>query len=144
MLLSCVLLSLIHAFGAFGAPATSPGAPPGAPPAATAPGELCASDFLALLQPNPRRRRAALRRITADFEPSRVPMALEILRFQTQQEVVDQLWRWLVAGTGVELADREAAYEWLMGRDGALPRVPAHRAFWFGWHAAWPETRLAR
>lgn len=23
-----------------------------------------------------------------------------------------------------------------------LPRLPAHRAFWFGWHAAYPHTRL--
>ena len=23
-----------------------------------------------------------------------------------------------------------------------LPRLPAHRAFWFGWHSAFPETRL--
>ncbi len=25
-----------------------------------------------------------------------------------------------------------------------LPRLPAHRAFWFGWHAAFPETRLVK
>lgn len=25
-----------------------------------------------------------------------------------------------------------------------LPRVPAHRAFWFGWHAAFPHTRLVK
>ncbi len=25
-----------------------------------------------------------------------------------------------------------------------LARLPAHRAFWFGWHAAYPETRLVR
>jgi len=25
-----------------------------------------------------------------------------------------------------------------------LPRLPAHRAFWFGWYAAFPETRLVR
>ena len=23
-----------------------------------------------------------------------------------------------------------------------LRRLPAHRAFWFGWHAAYPDTRL--
>ncbi len=23
-----------------------------------------------------------------------------------------------------------------------LPRIPSHRAFWFGWHAAYPETTL--
>ena len=25
-----------------------------------------------------------------------------------------------------------------------LKRLPAHRAFWFGWHAAFPETRLIK
>lgn len=25
-----------------------------------------------------------------------------------------------------------------------LPRLPYHRAFWFGWHAAFPETRLIK
>ena len=25
-----------------------------------------------------------------------------------------------------------------------LPRLPAHRSFWFGWHAAYPKTRLVR
>jgi hypothetical protein len=29
--------------------------------------------------------------------------------------------------------------------DGArLERLSAHRAFWFGWHAAFPQTRLVR
>ena len=36
--------------------------------------------------------------------------------------------------------------EALVRSDGAvrLPRLPAHRAFWFGWHAAHPNTRLVR
>jgi len=25
-----------------------------------------------------------------------------------------------------------------------LKRLPAHRAFWFGWHSAFPETRLIK
>lgn len=33
--------------------------------------------------------------------------------------------------------------EWLEGSDGKrLNRLPYHRAFWFGWHAAFPETKL--
>ncbi len=28
--------------------------------------------------------------------------------------------------------------------DRRLTRLPAHRAFWFGWHAAHPDTRLIR
>ena len=33
----------------------------------------------------------------------------------------------------------------LVARDGRrLPRLPAQRAFWFGWYAAYPETRLVR
>jgi hypothetical protein len=27
---------------------------------------------------------------------------------------------------------------------GELPRLPAHRAFWFGWYSAHPDTRLVR
>ena len=27
---------------------------------------------------------------------------------------------------------------------GPLPRVPARRAFWFGWHAQFPDTELVR
>lgn len=31
----------------------------------------------------------------------------------------------------------------LTSEDGdVLPRLPAHRAFWFGWYAAYPDTRL--
>jgi len=25
-----------------------------------------------------------------------------------------------------------------------LKRLPAHRAFWFGWYAAYPQTRLVK
>ncbi|MDH3632200.1 MAG: DUF3179 domain-containing protein, partial [Gammaproteobacteria bacterium] len=28
--------------------------------------------------------------------------------------------------------------------DRELARLPAHRAFWFGWHAAYPDTLLVR
>ncbi len=36
--------------------------------------------------------------------------------------------------------------ESLLRSDGgdSRPRLPAHRAFWFGWHAAHPDTRLAK
>ena len=32
----------------------------------------------------------------------------------------------------------------LQSGDLELARLPAHRAFWFGWHAAFPDTRLIR
>ncbi|HEY2929396.1 DUF3179 domain-containing (seleno)protein, partial [Piscinibacter sp.] len=33
----------------------------------------------------------------------------------------------------------------LTGPNGEiLKRLPAHRAFWFGWHAAYPDTRLVK
>ena len=33
----------------------------------------------------------------------------------------------------------------LTGPNGeTLKRLPAHRAFWFGWHAAYPDTRLVK
>ncbi len=35
--------------------------------------------------------------------------------------------------------------EWLTSPDGARQhRLPYHRAFWFGWHATFPETRLVK
>ncbi len=39
----------------------------------------------------------------------------------------------------------EVAEAGLTGPEGArLRRLPSHRAFWFGWHAQFPETRLVR
>lgn len=32
----------------------------------------------------------------------------------------------------------------LVSEDMVLARLPAHRAFWFGWHAAYPDTILIR
>ena len=47
-----------------------------------------------------------------------------------------------VDADGVEWAVSESKLE---SPDGAeLARLPAHRAFWFGWYAAYPETRLVR
>ena len=35
--------------------------------------------------------------------------------------------------------------QFLTAEDGrTLPRIPAQRAFWFGWYAAFPHTRLVR
>ena len=45
------------------------------------------------------------------------------------------------------VADSEGR-EWRLSEDGltsgdtTLARLPAHRAFWFGWHAAYPDTIL--
>ena len=36
----------------------------------------------------------------------------------------------------------EAALTSATGR--SLVRLPAHRAFWFGWHAAFPKTELVK
>ncbi len=51
-------------------------------------------------------------------------------------------------GSGIVDADGVA---WSLDEDAltaddgrTLPRLPAHRAFWFGWHAAFPETRLVQ
>ena len=50
-----------------------------------------------------------------------------------------------------EAPGEESGGEWtleegaLLGPTGAhLERPPAHRAFWFGWYAQYPETRLVR
>jgi len=32
----------------------------------------------------------------------------------------------------------------LASNDQQLERLPYHRAFWFGWHAAYPDTRLIK
>lgn len=34
--------------------------------------------------------------------------------------------------------------EAIVAEDESLKRMPAHRAFWFGWHAQFPETRLVK
>ena len=45
-----------------------------------------------------------------------------------------------VDGKGGEWQVKE---QWLVSEDGTkLPRLPYHRAFWFGWRAAFPETQL--
>lgn len=58
------------------------------------------------------------------------------VRFDTwdgQREAVDQQGRkWTVDEASLK-------FEQLV-----LPRVPAHRAFWFGWFAQFPETRLVK
>lgn len=38
----------------------------------------------------------------------------------------------------------EAALTLASGADTALPRVPAYRAFWFGWYAQHPDTMLIK
>ena len=45
-----------------------------------------------------------------------------------------------LAADGTRWRITEAALEGPNGR--TLPRLPAHRAFWFGWRAAYPDTRL--
>ena len=57
-----------------------------------------------------------------------------------------QVSRW----DGAEVMDKSAS-SWrvtedaLVASDGRrLPRLPAYRAFWFGWYAAYPQTRLIR
>ncbi len=49
----------------------------------------------------------------------------------------------------VSLIDSEGM-KWKLSEDGlksgdlTLARLPAHRAFWFGWHSAFPDTQLIR
>ncbi|MGD1886109.1 MAG: DUF3179 domain-containing protein [Cohaesibacteraceae bacterium] len=52
---------------------------------------------------------------------------------------------------GDRTATDDEGVEWSLDEDGltasdgrALTRLPAHRAFWFGWFAAFPETRLVQ
>ena len=55
--------------------------------------------------------------------------------------------RWDAASTAWD----EGGLQWKVGEDALvgpdaerLERLPAHRAFWFGWYARYPETRLVR
>lgn len=52
---------------------------------------------------------------------------------------------------GESLARDQAGGQWKVDEDGLegprgalLKRLPAHRAFWFGWYAAYPSTRLVK
>ena len=52
---------------------------------------------------------------------------------------------------GEALARDRAGQAWKIGessldgpRGATLKRLPAHRAFWFGWYAAYPSTRLVK
>jgi hypothetical protein len=57
-----------------------------------------------------------------------------LVRFDGQRTATDaQGRRWTMTEAELKSAD---------GR--RLPRLPARRAFWFGWHAAFPQTRLVR
>ena len=55
--------------------------------------------------------------------------------------------RRFTAFDGSHATDRAGA-RWTLTEDALvsgeerLPRMPAHRAFWFGWYAQYPETRL--
>ncbi|MYD12946.1 MAG: DUF3179 domain-containing protein [Gemmatimonadetes bacterium] len=55
--------------------------------------------------------------------------------------------RWDAASTAWD----ESGSGWIVGEDALagpdgerLERLPAHRAFWFGWYAQYPQTRLVR
>jgi len=52
---------------------------------------------------------------------------------------------------GAASARDRSGRTWKVGEDGLsgpggqrLKRLPAHRAFWFGWYAAYPDTRLVK
>ncbi len=59
------------------------------------------------------------------------------LRFQSWDDD-----RTAVDENGVEWTLHEDRLESAAG--DVLARLPAHRAFWFGWYAAYPDTRLVR
>ena len=52
---------------------------------------------------------------------------------------------------GADLATDRDGHPWKLSEDALsgpggqkLKRLPAHRAFWFGWYSAYPDTRLVR
>ena len=55
------------------------------------------------------------------------------------------------AWNGGDLATDSEGRSWKVSEDALsgpgrqkLKRLPAHRAFWFGWYSAYPETRLVK
>ena len=57
----------------------------------------------------------------------------------------------LASWNGVDTARDRAGGQWKVSearltgpRGEARERLPAHRAFWFGWYAAYPDTRLVK
>ncbi len=74
--------------------------------------------------------------LTDDSGANRVytPNGIKFERYDGKDTVLDSKGhRWLVTE------------EALVNDNGdSLPRLPYHRAFWFGWHAAYPETRLIK
>ena len=54
--------------------------------------------------------------------------------------------RWLTDDQAVDDSGRtwKVTEGALVSEDVRLERVPAHRAFWFGWFAQFPETRLVK
>ena len=63
------------------------------------------------------------------------PQDIEFLYYDGDSTVVD------AEGKQWQLNE---GYLLLEGGDVRLPRLPHFRAFWFGWHAAYPETQLIR
>jgi len=59
---------------------------------------------------------------------------LTLQEFDGENTVVDSdNQRWTLSESALIAADGERRV-----------RLPAHRAFWFGWQAAYPNTRLVR
>ena len=65
--------------------------------------------------------------------------------------VYESAGRRFASWDGNATARDSAGGAWKVGEDGlngpggaSLQRLPAHRAFWFGWYAAYPATRLVK
>ena len=74
--------------------------------------------------------------VTASDGSSRVydPMDVSFSEYDGRQSLVDTAGvSWTVEEDQLTSAD---------GRE--LARLPSHRAFWFGWHASFPTTRLVK
>lgn len=62
------------------------------------------------------------------------PQGLSFVSYDGDVTVTDSMGEgWVLTEDGLTASD---------GR--ILPRLPAHRAFWFGWYAAFPETQLIK
>jgi hypothetical protein len=92
----------------------------------------------------------ALREMDEDWRPENAVMLVESLRLLGASRVYETGGRRFKSWNGDATVVDEEGQQWRLTEanltspsDQLLPRLPAHRSFWFGWLAAYPKTRLA-
>ncbi len=114
------------------------------PPPCRSATPLDADAFWALVTGDSLQAAAAEQLILEEWEDAHASILVELIRYESggrrfgRWDTVDSAWD---AGGGRWVVEEGALVE----PDGErLERLPAHRAFWFGWYAQYPGTRLVR